>query len=51
VAGDVAPSDMEQVCNGMRRGDAVKKIGGNPERIMEARRKKGAWHGYLELHH
>jgi len=50
VAGDVAPSDMEQVWNGMRRGDAVKKIGGDPERIMEARRDKGAWHGYLELH-
>jgi N-carbamoyl-L-amino-acid hydrolase len=34
----------------MRRGDAVKKIGGDPERILEARRDKGAWHGYLELH-
>lgn len=50
VAGDVAPSDMEQVWNGMRRGDAIKRIGGDPERIMEARREKGAWHGYLELH-
>lgn len=50
VAGDVAPSDMEQVWNGMRRGDAIKRIGGDPERIMEARRDKGAWHGYLELH-
>jgi N-carbamoyl-L-amino-acid hydrolase len=50
VAGDVAPSDMDQVWNGMRRGDAIKRIGGDPERIMEARRPKGAWHGYLELH-
>jgi beta-ureidopropionase / N-carbamoyl-L-amino-acid hydrolase len=50
VAGDIAPSDMDQVWNGMRRGDAVKKIGGNPERIMDARREKGAWHAYLELH-
>ena len=50
VAGDIAPSDMEQVWNGIRRGDAVKKIGGDPERIMDARRPKGAWHGYLELH-
>ena len=50
VAGDVAPSDMEQVWNGMRRGDAIKRIGGDPDRIMEARREKGAWHGYLELH-
>jgi N-carbamoyl-L-amino-acid hydrolase len=50
VAGDVAPSDMEQVWNGMRRGDAIKRIGGDPERIMDARRAKGTWHGYLELH-
>jgi N-carbamoyl-L-amino-acid hydrolase len=50
VAGDVVPSDMEQVWNGMRRGDAILKIGGDPERIMAARRDKGAWRGYFELH-
>lgn len=50
VAGDVAPSDMDQVWNGLRRGDAIRKIGGDPERIMEARREKGAWRGYFELH-
>jgi beta-ureidopropionase / N-carbamoyl-L-amino-acid hydrolase len=50
VAGDVAPSDMDQVWNGLRRGDAIKKIGGDPERIMDARREKGAWRGYFELH-
>lgn len=50
VAGDVAPSDMDAVWNGMRRGDAIKKIGGDAERILDARREKGAWHGYLELH-
>jgi N-carbamoyl-L-amino-acid hydrolase len=50
VAGDVAPSDMDQVWNGMRRGDAIKRIGGEPERIMDARRPKGTWHSYLELH-
>jgi len=50
VAGDIAPSDMEQVWNGMRRGDAIKRIGGDPRRIMDARRPKRTWHGYLELH-
>jgi N-carbamoyl-L-amino-acid hydrolase len=50
VAGDVAPSDMDQVWNGIRRGDAIRKIGGDPERIMDARREKGAWRGYFELH-
>ena len=50
VAGDIAPEHMEQMWNGMRRGDAIRKIGGDPDRIMDARRDKGAWHGYLELH-
>jgi len=50
VAGDVKPSDMDQVWNGLRRGDAIKKIGGDPERILDARRDKGAWRAYLELH-
>ena len=50
VAGDIAPSDMDQVWNGMRRGDAIKRIGGDPERIMDARKPKGAFHAYLELH-
>jgi N-carbamoyl-L-amino-acid hydrolase len=50
VAGDIAPDHMEQVWNGMRRADAVRKIGGAPDRIMDARRDKGTWHGYLELH-
>jgi N-carbamoyl-L-amino-acid hydrolase len=50
VAGDITPDHMNHEWNGVRRGDAIRKIGGNPERIMEARREKGAWHGYLELH-
>ena len=50
VAGDIKPADMDAVWNGMRRGDAVRKIGGNPERIMDAVRPKGAHHAYLELH-
>ena len=50
VAGDVKPADMDAVWNGIRRGDAVRKIGGDPDRIMEAVRPKGAHHAYLELH-
>ena len=50
VAGDIAPDHMEQMWNGMRRADAIRKIGGDPDRIMDARRDKGAWHAYLELH-
>jgi N-carbamoyl-L-amino-acid hydrolase len=50
VAGDIKPADMDAVWNGLRRGDAVRKIGGTPDRIMDAVRPKGAHHCYLELH-
>ena len=50
VAGDIAPADMDQVWNGMRRADGIRKLGGNPDRIMEAVRPTGAHHAYVELH-
>src|SRR5262249_14599448 len=50
VAGDVKPSDMEKVWNGMTRAEAIRKIGGAPDRIMDAVRPNGAHHCYLELH-
>ena len=50
VAGDIQRSDMDQVWNGMTRAEAIRKIGGAPDRIMEAVRPKGAHHAYLELH-
>jgi N-carbamoyl-L-amino-acid hydrolase len=50
VAGDIQPADLDQVWNGLRRADAIRKIGGNPDRIMDARRARGSHHCYLELH-
>jgi N-carbamoyl-L-amino-acid hydrolase len=50
AAGDVKPADMDQTWNGLRRGDAIRKIGGDPDRITSAIRPKGAHHAYLELH-
>jgi N-carbamoyl-L-amino-acid hydrolase len=50
VAGDVTPADMDAVWNGLRRGDGVRRLGGAPDRIMDAVRRKGAHHAYLELH-
>jgi beta-ureidopropionase / N-carbamoyl-L-amino-acid hydrolase len=50
VSGDVKPSDMDEVWNGLRRGDAIRTIGGDPDRILTARRDKGSHHCYLELH-
>jgi beta-ureidopropionase / N-carbamoyl-L-amino-acid hydrolase len=50
AAGDVTAADMDEVWNGIRRADAIRKIGGDPDRILEARRSKGSHHCYLELH-
>jgi N-carbamoyl-L-amino-acid hydrolase len=50
VAGDIQPADLDQVWNGLRRADAIRKIGGDPDRIMAAKRDKGSHHCYLELH-
>jgi len=50
VAGDIKPADMDEVWNGLRRADAIRKIGGNPDRILDARRPKGSHHCYIELH-
>jgi N-carbamoyl-L-amino-acid hydrolase len=50
VAGDVTAADMDEVWNGLRRSDAIRKIGGDPDRIREASRAKGSHHCYLELH-
>lgn len=50
VAGDLKAGDLDQVWNGLRRGDAIRRIGGDPDRIEQAVRPKGSWHGYLELH-
>jgi N-carbamoyl-L-amino-acid hydrolase len=50
VAGDIKPADLVQVWNGLRRADGIRKIGGSPERIMDARRARGSHHAYLELH-
>jgi N-carbamoyl-L-amino-acid hydrolase len=50
VAGDFTPADLDEMWDGMRRSDAIRRIGGNPDRIADARRPKAAHHCYLELH-
>ena len=50
VAGDIKPADLDQVWNGLKRSDGMRLLGGNPERIMDAVRPKGAHKGYFELH-
>ncbi|MGD9905287.1 MAG: Zn-dependent hydrolase [Vicinamibacterales bacterium] len=50
VAGDLKAGDLDQTWNGLRRADALLRIGGDPARIETAVRPRGAWHAYVELH-
>ncbi len=50
VAGDLKAGDLDQTWNGLRRRDALRRIGGDPDRIETAVRAPGAWHAYVELH-
>jgi len=48
AAGLLDAGEMEHVWNGVSQYDALKKIGGDPDRIASARR--GAHYAYVELH-
>jgi N-carbamoyl-L-amino-acid hydrolase len=50
AAGHLEPGELDLVWNGVKKSDAIRKVGGNPDRIAEARIKPGAFHCYLELH-
>ena len=50
AAGRLEEGELDQVWNGVKKSDAIRKIGGEPARIGEARGKPGSFHCYLELH-
>jgi len=50
AAGQLVPGELDQVWNGVRKADAIRKIGGDPDRIDQARRPQGSFRAYLELH-
>jgi N-carbamoyl-L-amino-acid hydrolase len=50
AAGHLDPGELDAVWNGMKKAEAIRKIGGVPERIADARRDKGSFACYLELH-
>jgi len=50
AAGHLEPGELDLVWNGVKKSEAIRKVGGNPDRIAEARIKPGAFHCYLELH-
>ena len=49
VAGQLFEGELDQVWNGLRKADGIRRIGGDPDRIADARRD-GWFHAYLELH-
>jgi N-carbamoyl-L-amino-acid hydrolase len=50
AAGRLDPGELDVMWNGMKKSDAIRKIGGAPEKIAEAKRAKGSFAVYLELH-
>ncbi len=50
VAGDMTAPELEKVWNGVRKADAILGLGGDPDRLAEARRAPGSIHAYVELH-
>src|SRR5215469_4566161 len=50
AAGRLDPGELDAVWNGMKNSEAIRRIGGAPELIAEARLKPGAFACYLELH-
>ena len=50
AAGDLQPADLAKLYNGVPLADLLRKIGGDPTKLAEARMAPGSIHCYLELH-
>jgi N-carbamoyl-L-amino-acid hydrolase len=50
AAGELVSGELGQIWNGMTKAEAIRRIGGDPDRIGEARRAPGSIRAYLELH-
>ena len=51
LAGEVEARELDVVtASGFRIGDGLRRIGGDPDRLGEARRERGSAAAYLELH-
>ena len=50
AAGLIEEGEFERVQNGVTKREAMKRLGGDASRIAEARRARGSFHAYLELH-
>jgi len=50
AVGDLTPEDLERSYNGFTRADGIRRLGGDPARLADARLVPGAFSGYIELH-
>jgi N-carbamoyl-L-amino-acid hydrolase len=50
AAGKIDEEDLDEEWNGVKKRDAIRRIGGDPDRIREARRQPGSFAAYLEIH-
>ena len=50
AADEWEPGEIDTVWNGVKKSDAIRKIGGAPEKIASARLVMGAFESYIELH-
>jgi beta-ureidopropionase / N-carbamoyl-L-amino-acid hydrolase len=50
MAGLFPAEELDLVVNGIKKADAIKRIGGDPARLDQARRTQESFHAYLELH-
>jgi N-carbamoyl-L-amino-acid hydrolase len=50
MAGQFPAEELELTVNGVRKADAITRIGGDPSRLEQARRAQESSHAYLELH-
>ncbi len=50
VAGEMTADELETTWNDVRKADAIRALGGDPDRLVEARRAPGSIRAYLELH-
>jgi beta-ureidopropionase / N-carbamoyl-L-amino-acid hydrolase len=50
AAGKPRPGEMTQVSRGLTKTEAIRRIGGNPERLETARLTQEMYRAYVELH-
>ena len=50
MAGQFPAEELELTVNGIKKAEAIKRIGGDPARLEHARRQTESFHAYLELH-